>query len=156
MTPIWLPSLIDTDGVWEEVLKRLFRVFKKDFITDGCRYDGLSVNWDHRKVDSPYEEGFWHLISKDDQITKERLFDPPRAKRLPWCKPCIENNQDDTVKVWETRRKGRIQVYIWLENYDYVVILQKRSRAVFLMTAYYIVGKSSRKKMRAKYNQRIH
>lgn len=155
MTPTWLPALNDTDGIWEEVLLRLYSVFQKDFISDGCAYNGLPVTWDRRKIDSPYEEGFWHLISKVDPVNKERPFDPPRAKKLSWCKPCIENCLDKNVKIWNMKEKGRIQVYIWLEYFDYVVVLQRRNKVAFLVTAFHVGGASTKKKLQTKYNNRI-
>jgi hypothetical protein len=155
MTPSWLPGLINTDGIWDVVLLRLYSIFQKDFISDGCAYDGLPITWDHRKVDSPYEEGFWHLISKDDPMTYERLFDPRRAQKISWCKPCIVNWADVNIKIWNIEEKGRIQVYIWLEHFDYLVILQKRKHSFFLVTAYHVGGDRTKIRLRTKYNNRI-
>lgn len=155
MTPSWLPAMIETDGDWEKVLVRLYHLFEKDFHRDGCSFNEFPIIWDKRKIDSPYEEGFWHLISKVDNASGDRLIDFPRAKKLSWCKPCITNHQDTTIKVWDIREKGRIKVYIWLEKWDYVVILQKRRKVAFLVTAFHIFGDSTRKKLRKKFRQRI-
>jgi len=155
MTLAWLPAMLDTDGVWEKTLKRLYVVFKKDFITHECYFNDLPIIWDKRKLDGKYDEGFWHLITKNNQITNNREFDPPRAKRLPWCKPIFEHEPDGEIRIWESRENGRINVYLWLENFDYVVIIQKRRNVAFLITAYFVEGESSRRNLRRKFANRI-
>jgi hypothetical protein len=154
MTPTWLPAMLDTDGVWEKTLKCLYAVFKKDFITDRCFFNDFPVIWDKRILEGKYEEGFWHLIEKDYHDTEGRKFDPPRAKRLPWCKPIIEHGLAIEIKAWDYRENGRINHYLWLENFDYVVIIQKKRYVIFLVTAYFVTGESSRRNLRKKYERR--
>ena len=90
--PHWLPSIVTVDGEWNHVLSILYGIFDKDIKQAKRFIQGKPVWWDRRILEGEqYEEGFWHLISKDDQKTKDRLFDPRRAERLPWCGPY--NNQ---------------------------------------------------------------
>jgi hypothetical protein len=157
MTFSWLPELVETDGDWDIVLTRLYKIFKQDFIINKCFYDEKVVSWDKRKLDSKYDEGFWHLISKKNPISEDRLFDSKRARKLPWCRPCIENciNEYERLRVWENKEKGRTQVYIWLEDLDYVIILQNKIKYYFLITAYHVEGDRTRKQLRDKYDRRL-
>jgi len=64
------------------------------------------------------------------------------------------------VKVWDYREaKGRIRTYLWLESFDYVVILEKRKQRIgmvaFLITAFYVEGESRKRSLTSKYSKRI-
>jgi hypothetical protein len=158
--PDWLPDIVSVEGEWEKVLAKLYRIFAYDFRQTGCCFEDRPVWWDRRKLESPYEEGFWHLITQLDHNQKERLFEPRRAERLPWCKPTIMNCGDLEVKVWDYKEaRGKIRTYLWLENWDYVIVLEKRQlrggrNIAFLITAFYVEGKSTKKSLQRKYEKR--
>lgn len=158
--PAWLPLLLELSGEWEDIIVCLYEVFETDFIRGRPTFERYPVWWDRRILPGDtYEEGFWHLITKDDPITKERLPDWPRAKRLPWCAPTIRNSKDIIVKDFDyLESNGKIRTYLWLENLDFAVILEKRQKRwgwiAFLITAFYIDGESRRRYIRCKYNNR--
>lgn len=159
--PPWLPGVISTDGVWEQVLARLYAVFVRDFKQGKPSFQGLPVFWDRRILPGDtHEEGFWHLITKENAPGGDRLLDPPRAERLPWCSPTLQNSKNVEVKVWNYEEQhGRVRTYVWLENFDYLVILQQRKvgarQAAFLITAYHVGGDSTRRSLQRKYSNRI-
>ncbi len=159
--PSWLPEIVNTDGEWEEVHERLYKVFSDDFIKKKPKLNGLPVWWDRRVLpDDCYEEGFWHLITRRDNKTNERLFDPRRAERLTWCGALIENFNDEKVKFWDYKEaNGRIRTYLWLEELDYAIILEKKRMRIgevyFLVTAFYVDGESKRRSLRKKYENRM-
>ncbi|MBI5663510.1 MAG: hypothetical protein HZC49_00255 [Nitrospirae bacterium] len=158
--PVWLPEMISTDGEWNTVLDCLHGIFKTDFIEGRPSLNNAKVWWDKRTLDGDrYEEGFWHLISKNDDTTRERLFDPRRAERLPWCRPSIDHFDDNAVKFWDYKvSNSRIETYLWLEDFHYVVVFQKRKHRIgtvyFLLTGYYVDGVTSRRNLRRKYEKR--
>lgn len=162
--PDWLPSMVSVNGTWEEILARLYQVFDKDFRQGRPAFEGRPVWWDRRILPGDiYEEGFWHLITKGDRVRQDRVLDSPRARRIPWCAPTITRPQDNAVKVWDYEKgSGRIRTYVWLEDLDYVVILEKRTKrtrrgpldVAFLVTAFHIDGKSSRQWFKRSYEQR--
>lgn len=164
--PAWLPKTLNLDGKWEDVLERLYGIFKADFINGKPRFEGTPVWWNRAEdPDWGYEEGFWHLISEKDKKTKERIPDFGRAKRLPWCAPLLTNSADPAVTVFEYREaSGTVRTYVWLVDLDYLVVLEKQRRTdssgnsfrvCFLITAYFLCGDSSRRRIRGKYEDRI-
>jgi hypothetical protein len=159
--PPWLPPIVSTNGGWEEVLTRLYAIFDRDFKQGKPEFQGRIVFWDNRiPPGEKYEEGFWHLITKKEYHTGDRLLDPPRAERLPWCAPTIQHSDDGTIKVWDyTEGTGRVRTYVWLEDSDYLVILEKkkgRTREIaFLVTAYYVDGEGTRRSLKRKYASRF-
>jgi len=160
MPPDWLPPMISVNGEWNEVLPCLYEIFERDFKQTQRAFIGLPVWWDRRILEGEsYEEGFWHLISKIEWNTGERLFDPRRAERLPWCGPTISHANDDCVKVWDFREAtGRLRTYVWLEDWNYVIVLeqrkQRKGRIAFLITAFYVDGDSKRRNLQSKFNKR--
>ena len=156
--PHFLPAILDLNGTWEAILSKLYNIFKKDFVDTKVYFSNLRVIFDTRKLDNSKEEGFWHLITKEDR-TLGRLPDYKRAKRLPWAKPTIENHDELEVKVWDyLEGNGRVRIYLWLENYDYAIILERcrgrRKQLVILVTAFY-VEEWKRRDLIRRYQNRI-
>jgi hypothetical protein len=159
--PDWLPAILSVNGEWGDVLRRLYQVFESDFQRSGCLFQKRPVWW-NRKVEKGdcYEEGFWHLITRDDHQTHERLLDPRRAERLPWCAPTLRNSDDLQVRVWDyVEGSSTIRTYVWLENWDYVIVLEKKQQRIgevaFLVAAYHLDGESQSRRLRKKYAKRI-
>lgn len=159
--PAWLPEEIDTNGSWDEILARLYEVFDHDFTQGRPRYGVVAVWWDRRFLDGdPHEEGFWHLTTRTDKTTGDRLLDTPRAKRLRWCRATIDNANPPDVLVFDYEEgNGKIRTYLWVHEADYVVILEKREKngrvnAYSLVTAFVLDGPSRRKDIQRKYDNR--
>lgn len=158
--PFWLPQVVNVNGEPNVVFALLYGIFEADFRGGILRFQTMPVWWDRRVIDPPYEEGFWHLITRKDYGTGQRLLDFRRAERLPWCGPTITNCSDGCVRVWDYAEDDRrIRTYVWLEPCDYVVILErKKMRQVgsvaFLVTAFHVDGKQKREDLERKYRQR--
>jgi len=157
--PEWLPDIVSVSGAWNETLANLYSIFVRDFQMTQPLFDELQVWHDRRRPDGVYEEGFWHLITARDNYTGDRLLDPRRAERLPWCAAIIRNSHDDAVKVWDFReRNGVLRTYLWLEDWDYAVVLEKRPHRIgeiaFLITAFYLSFPRSRRNLARKYEER--
>lgn len=168
--PHWLPDIINVDGNFDDVLRRLYNIFHRDFVEKHPRLSDMAV-WHDKKVKpgETYEEDFWHLIERDWEKNNRRSFDPERAKRLPWCAPTLNNSQDPQVKYWICDERGKLTCYVWLEDYDYVIILEKQTlppkvingiekparTVAFLKTAYHVDGESKRRHFRRKYGERV-
>src|SRR5574337_402263 len=92
-SPSFLPQMLNLDGEWTATLERLYAVFSRDFKETKTHHKGLRVIYNGliRPDGQGKEEGFWHVVSRDNKSTGERLPDYPRAKRLPWAKPMMES-----------------------------------------------------------------
>ncbi|MFC2170505.1 hypothetical protein ACFLQJ_00840 [Calditrichota bacterium] len=153
-----MPEIQNTDGDFNEVKARLYDIFCYDFFHSPITFSDLEVWVDRRIIEDEYEEGFWHLTTKKDHETGERLFDPRRAERLHWCRVILESSEDPEVKVFDydefTSKGVKTRTYVWLENFNYVIVLEKRNVGTkdiyFLITAYYVSYSSSRRKLNKK------
>ncbi len=155
-SPSWLPGLIVVNGIWEQVLTRLHEVFQRDFVAGKPMCGDLLVGWDANILGQDNLcEGFWHLISQTDRKNGSRLFDPRRAERIAWAAPMIKHLTDPCIKCWDyLEARKRIRIYIWLEDLDYVVILEKQKHVARLVTAFYVDGNSKREDLARKYKNR--
>lgn len=94
-----------------------------------------------------------------DAASGERLLDSPRAKRLAWARATIDHAESDDVVVFDYEEgSGRVRTYLWVNDQDYVVILERQNRGhrqgYFLVTAFSLDGPSRRRAMEKKYQNR--
>lgn len=153
--PSFLLPLLDLDGVWEEILEYLYDFFKRDFLEQHLYYENLRVDFD-RRMENNKEIAFWHLITKKDKRLG-RIPDYKRAKRLPWNRPIIENHNNSEIKEWHyLEGNGEIRKYLWLENYNFCVILEMRrnEQIIILVTAFY-VEEWKKRDLEKRYQKRI-
>ncbi|WP_129628743.1 hypothetical protein [Candidatus Oscillochloris fontis] len=158
--PDWLPPMLDLSGDWNDILHQLYTVFTRDFKTGSLFLAGEPI-WHDRRIlpGEAYEESFWHLVTRKDNKSGDRLPDFRRAERLPWCAPILRNINDPAIKFWHYREGNqRLRMYAWLEAGDYVVILEHKPKRIgqvaFLITAYHLDGESMRRSMRKRYERR--
>jgi hypothetical protein len=160
--PAWLPPILNLPTVWGELYPLLYGIFERDIKSGATTFQGLPLWWNHKVLPgNTYEEGFYHLISIDSNDVGDRVPDFRRAERLPWCSPSIINCSNIEIKLFDyTEGSDAIRTYIWLENFDYCVVLEKIKRkeqlkAALLVTAFYVDGDSRRKNLRRKFEQRV-
>src|ERR1700722_11096356 len=86
----------------------LYSIFLQDFVNPPPpSFRNLPIRYDNRKLNgSSYEEGFWHMVTRTDQATGERLPDFRRAERLRWCLPLIQNYTAPEVTAWKYSHAG--------------------------------------------------
>jgi hypothetical protein len=168
--PDWLPDMVGVDGGFAEVTQKLYAIFHNDFVSKKRELRGAEV-WHDKRVQrgETYEEGFWHLITRDSVGNDQRLFDPRRAERLPWCAPLLGHADDACVQYWVCIERAKSVCYVWLPEWDYVVILEMRKlkprwqggrvlperTIAFLKTAYHVDGKSQKLSLEKKYERRV-
>lgn len=102
-------------------------------------------------------EGFWHVITCEDATRSNRLIDYRRAERLLWAKPLMGNPHHNEIKFFfyqEGDPRQGMRHYIWLEDYNYVVILQKKKSYYVWVTAFY-VDDWKQKNLQRKFENRI-
>lgn len=157
--PDFLPPILALGGTWEEILERLYAVFCSDFKKGAVYHQGMRIIYDGRVLPDGHdkEEGFWHVVSKEDRISRERLLDYRRAERLPWARPTMENPERNEIKVFDYDHGVKdigVRRYIWLAQYDYVLVLQQKKKALFWVTAYYVDSEGRRRDLKKRYEKR--
>lgn len=162
--PAWLPKIFDVNGDWTAKVNELYAIFRNDFIINRPTFNNLPIKWDDRRLDGDsFEEGFWHLVTRQDHSNGSRLPDFRRAERLPWCMAVLKNHNDAAVTLFchdhgKKNRHGEdiIRTYLWLRELYYVVILEerKRQRHFFLHTAFH-VDKRWEYTLKEKFEKRI-
>lgn len=161
-TPEWLPRMASVEGDVRLVVRSLFTIFELDFVVAQPRLHDMPVWWDRQLTEFEGVQcclGYRHLITREDDNCV-RQFDPLRAARMPWCKPMITNTDNVDVRVWRRLEPHkRTMIYVWLEHYDYVAVLEERQERIgtiaFLTSAYHIDGNSKRRSLQKKWEDRV-
>lgn len=143
----FLPEELSLNGGYEEILSRLYREFSLRIKSKNFKYKGLPIVFDNRRVNSPYEEGFWHVITRGKDT---RLVDFKRAKRLVWLRPLVENSDAPELYKWieqDHDKKGKLttKTYIWYREGRYLIVLKEIPDRYFLTTAFYVTGERNDK-----------
>ncbi len=127
-------SLID---IYEE----LYSIFHDHFIKSRVYLaKSIYVNPGYHGKKNGKENIFWHIVTRTNNKTKEREFDTQRASRIHWIKPIIENYNNHEIKLFYADYNKKIRLFLWAEDYDFVVILQKlgNNYSSYLVTSFYI------------------
>jgi hypothetical protein len=157
--PSLLPQLLSRKGSWKKILNTLYRVFERDFKQHTTKHESFPVDFTRKILPDGEgkEEGFWHVVSKYNKTSGDRLIDFDRAKRLPWARPMMENPAISEIKVFDYdhgyKDKG-VRRYIWLEDFDYVLVLKKYKKKYIWITAYYVY-KSGKIDLGRRYKNRV-
>lgn len=154
--PDWMPEMFSANPWTVDTYDLLYKVFQKDFIESKPCYRSYTV-WFFPEKEDGKEVVFWHLTSRKDNNTGERLPDLRRSERLPWARPMIDNPDKPEVLDWDYEEDdGTVKTYVWLKDYDYLVILKKyRNGDRRLITSFWIEYQNFRDKLVMKYEQRI-
>lgn len=153
--PVWLPPLFPVRPWTNSTYELLYRVFHHDFIEVPARYLDYQVRI-FNQIEDGHEVTFWHLTSRFDKDAGCRLPELERSERLPWARPIIENSQDPEILAWDfIEGNGEIRTYVWLRNYDYVVIMKQLDHQDrYLLTAFWVNYPSRRRQLQKKFEQR--
>ncbi len=136
------------------IIDSLYDVFHDDFVANRTYLaEQIYIDPQSHRISDGKEQTFWHLTTRQDkytdwvngkkvQVTGDRYTDFQRASRLRWVKNIILNHSNPSIKSFffrETNKKKDIRLYLWAEEEDFVVILQKLGRSSsFLVTSFYI------------------
>lgn len=157
----FLPDKIDLNGkTWDDIIDSIYSVFEMDFKKHKTTHYDTEVEFDRRILydGSNKEEGFWHVIEKENKNVNERQFDIERAKRLSWIRPTLEADDKDVIIIFDfdhgSKSKG-MRRYVWLKELDYVIILQAKDEMFFLVTAFCVDSNWKRKDLERKFRKRL-
>lgn len=156
----WIPEEIELQKGedWADYENRLYDVFSSDFIESTPKYQDLPIVI---RTDPRYdgkEEAFWHLTCRDyqhvDGKPESRDPDIERCRRIRWPRAVIEEHMACSghvenewgcrgVMVWRSTHPGRRsrsqeRIKFFLEDEQYLVVLEPRKSYYLLITAYYV------------------
>ena len=159
-TARWLPPIIDNSEYadWDKFLEEVYRIFKRDFLEG----DTLSYRSAPVIINSELERGkektFWHLThrtEKGKRWGRRKIRDVRRAERLPWIRPIITNHADKDILDFDYfEGQGILRTYLWLRNWDFVVILESLNGCYLLITAYSVDYAGQKEGLEKKYDDR--
>ena len=154
--PEWLQELFPVTPWQHDTFDKLYQLFEQDFKVSQPVYDGRTV-WFFPEMEDGKEKIFWHLTSRDDKEAGERLPDLRRCERLPWVRPMLDYHCKPEILAWDhLEGDGTIKTYVWLENYDFIVILKKyEDGGRRLITSFWVEYENTKSKLRKKYIRRI-
>lgn len=94
------------------------------------------------------EEAFYHLTHTDYKgETDDRYLDIERSKRLNLLKPIIQNvnicptcieTDCGQILLWKEPFKKTIRYYLYLQDKQYIVILEERQTFYLVISAFYV------------------
>jgi hypothetical protein len=150
--PKWIGSLItleECDGDSEKYIEKLFEIFKKDFIDSRPTFKNKPVLFD-KKLDGDKPNTFVHITTEDDVTTKQRILSMRRCERIGWIRAIIENANDPAVLVWQkkqaTSERFTTRTYLFLEQENFLVVLQEIKFGYFVITAIYVDNPNQKRK----------
>lgn len=153
--PDWLPDLFPVNPWTEQTYDLLYNIFARDFKESQPCYRGQTI-WFFDDMEDSKEAIFWHLTSRKDK-NGERFPDLRRSERLPWARPMLDHAAKPEVVDWDYEEDdGDIKTYVWLKDYDYLMILKKyRDGRRRLITSFWIEYDNFKRKLAKKYDNRI-
>lgn len=151
-TPDWLEPLAlleNFEGDVSEYIPYIFSIFERDFIKNKPNFNGSKVFHD-KKDDGGKPSAFVHITTEKSTITNQRELCLRRCERISWIKAIIEHADDPLVLVWEkeqkTSKKRTVRTYLFLEQEDFLVILQEIKYGHYIITAIYVDNQNQKMK----------
>lgn len=157
MTKFKLPKLMllsDYDGDFEKYNNAVYNRFKMDFIEDRPFYNSKRVVVIELPLIDGKEYGYYHL-THSGKIETERIPNPRRMERIGYPKPIISNSKNDAILVWENDRNRKQNVLLYHKKEKYLVILTKRTKHFFLITAYIVDNPNNERRLLKEYKDFI-
>lgn len=149
------------------IIDSLYDIFDRDFVSNRTYLaNRIYVDPQSQKKDEGKELSFWHLTTRKHvyfdwvngrkvKVEGDRFPDFERASRLEWIKQILTNHDDDCIKMFfykEHSKKNQIRLYLWAEEHDFVVILQKLGNSSsFLVTSFYVDHDRKRQDFQSRY-----
>lgn len=147
-----------TIATQNEIYEMLYNIFKRDFIDNNTHLAGaIYLNPNFGTPVNSKEEIFWHIVTRKNERTRVREFDEDRASRIEWIKKAVEHYTHSDIKLFYFyENSGKIRLYLWIYNHDFLVILQKiGDTESYIVTSFYIDNDKKRDKTNRKYDDYI-
>ena len=137
-------DLLLVERLWSETMRA------------GPRINGWPIRFDGTPGPFGIPNACWHMASKDVR-GGGREYNVMRARRVAWACWMFANPNVDCITTWLAIERRRRRLYLWMQEYDYVLVLEERAEAgcYYVVTAYAVEGKSSVRKLQTSLCNRI-
>jgi hypothetical protein len=159
----WLPPLCrfkDFDNDWQRYEDHLYGLFRRDFLVSPPRVAGQIVQINTAPYEKGKEEGFWHLVTEDQDVTRDgreqkaRLPELRRCERICWPGAILREGEGERVAVWRERRQDGLRLVHALRDFSYMVALSIRGGGkLFLATAFPVELRWRQDRLRKQYER---
>lgn len=155
-------SMLELDSLdVKERQQSLFSVFTRDFIecAQPSLFRGKAIT--PTPVDGVATMGtlFNHLTTKkEDPNVAGRRYDRSRCMRLHWIRYHLDDNKVENMLYFTVKEPQGYRTYIYDRDEKYVIVLEplRDRKSYYLLTAYNLEGKDSkRNKIERKYKRRL-
>ncbi len=157
----WLEPIVeltDFNGDPRAYIDHLFSIFTRDFIKSPPLFRGNKVFYNNTD-DGGKPNTFVHITTETNRETKKRELCIRRCERIAWVRAIIENSDDSAVLVWNkeqhTTRGWKTRTYLFLEQENFLVVLEKKLKGHFMITVIYVDNPNQKRKHLKAYNQYI-
>lgn len=150
-----LPELIELaqfGGDFNRYLEAVYELFKRDFIDRKPVYRGMRLGLKKYPLSQDKEATFWHMTSEGND-EDNRIPDFRRMERIQWPAPMINSSTHPYLKVWENTRGTKINVLIFHDAENYLVVLRKANGYIIPWTAYLIEYQARKDKLMKEYEE---
>ncbi len=134
------PLLLQFEGRWEPYLDILYQEYLDTIVNGDLLFRQLPVRTKFMPEHNGKGFSFWHVISEapspENRNEDDRIPDMERCERIRWIAWTIKLAGQEKFSWWESKRGSKTNVVIWAEDYDFAVVLAKRSNYYLLKTAY--------------------
>lgn len=143
-------------GPTTDQLYKLYGIFLNDIKINHIIIKGVPLSYNRNISKYPVCKGklkaFEHLITRGNDYTGKRDFDPARANKIHWIRPIIENVSDPRIKYFECLNDdGYNQQYYWYQEKHFIVIIREINPELMLITSF-CIDKNEDLKFRQIYN----
>lgn len=165
MRPEWLDPPLDVNGLnINQTYNYLYSVYNQTLSDiDNIVVDGKHVSIDRSKSeeDPEYERAFIHFITRKRGEGRKaiRSYDEERARKIHWIKPLLLHYRDEAVKSFWAKGPKENSLYIWLEEFDYLLVLKDVKSARYngfrMVITAYSVDPETKQSLYKKYRNAI-
>ena len=134
---------------WPGYLEGIYQRYLRSVARGGLVFRGQPVRCQFKPETHGKHFAFWHMMQEGSGGRSEvdRTPDLERCRRVDWIAWVIRNaDSHPGIRVFrQTIRPGKEQPWaLWLNEYDYVVILWERNGYFLLKTAFYPLKRGKR------------
>ena len=148
-----LNKKLDESGNLNELIAEAYVIFEKYIKDDNFTFRNKKMFF-KTEIDSLTfrKQGFEHIITKDFQKSRIRLYEKNRVAHLPLIEDIIKQcccGNCTAIKIFKDKK----DICVWCKKIDFLIVLSERQNGYVLLTAYPVIYEHKRKALEKKANE---